>query len=114
MSIADQIISDIPKFFNTNEFAEEVTILDKDGTSLATDVVANFIDGAFLEGGGKKAKHPAKFYIPVSSHPNGKFSIGEKLDREAEPGVLWRIEKIPIVEKGVAHIDARTDERSKF
>jgi hypothetical protein len=114
VTIKDQLTNDIPKFFKTTEFAEEVTIRDKDGGSLATDVPANFIDGNFLDATPKKTKHPAKFFIPTSYHPNGVFAIGEKIEREEAPGVIYRIEKISMVEFGVAHIDARTDARSKF
>mgnify|MGYP006273493861 FL=1 len=114
MSIKEQIQRDIPKFFKVSEFAEEVTLKGKTGASLATDVPANFIDGNFLDATPKKTKHPAKFFIPVSYHPDGAFAIGEKIEREEEPGVEWVIEKISLVEFGVAHIDARTDARSKF
>lgn len=111
MTIKQQIIDDIELFFDTDEFAEEVTIYGKDGNSLATDVVCNFIDGSELVKGTRKAAHNAKFYIPNSAHPNGKFSIGEKIEREEEPGVLWRIYEVPIVEKGVSSINVRTDSR---
>lgn len=114
MSIKEQLTRDIPKFFKTTEFAEEVTIQDKNGASLATDVPANFIDGNFLDPTPKKTKHPGKFYIPTSYHPNGVFAIGEKIERENEPGIIWTIERVSLVEFGVAHIDARTDVRSKF
>lgn len=111
MTIKSQIQTDIALFFDLDEFAEEVSILDSSESSLAANVPCNFVDGNFLDSFPTKSKHSAKCYIPVSYHPSGKFSIGEKIEREGEIGVIWRIEKISMVEFGVAHLEVRTDSR---
>lgn len=114
MTIKQQIINDIPKFFNTSEFATEVTILDKDGGSLATDVPANFIDGSLFTENTQNKYKMGKFFVPTSYHPQGEFKIGEYIVDEENEDVKWKIMKIAMIEKGVTHLECRTDTRSTF
>lgn len=113
-TIKEQLFSDISLFFNTDVFAEEVTIYNSSGTSLASDVPCNFIDSRRFETfNSVNLKDSAEAHIPISYHPNGKFKIGDKIKDEA--GIFWKVEAIIRVEYGVAHLEIRQEgARSNF
>ena len=108
MSIKSQLSSDLPLFFNQEEFAVEGTYTTESVTVIS-DITVNFEDNTLLQNTSKKTKGSGVLHLKLSDVPT-PFA-GDKFDLD---GVTWRIERVFKVEFGVATLEVRKDSRSKF